>query len=291
MNEIVGLGYLGVEASDLAAWSTFATSLLGLELSRRHPNGSLVFRLDDYAYRLAVSPGPSDDVAFIGWEVASDDALVSLTKRLQQHGVTVTDEDASLADERAVQRLISFSDPDGVRHEAFVGPLLQPQTPFISPRSLGPFVTGDEGLGHVVLVTKDLERQTRFFCDVVGFRISDHIDAVSPAGARRFSFMHCSRRHHSLAFAQIPWPKKLAHVMLQTSNMDDVGRTFDCAQRLDYPIAATLGRHTNDRMFSFYVTSPSQWEVEFGADPLTIEESSWHVRRYDRTSIWGHRRA
>jgi biphenyl-2,3-diol 1,2-dioxygenase/3,4-dihydroxy-9,10-secoandrosta-1,3,5(10)-triene-9,17-dione 4,5-dioxygenase len=289
MSEIVGLGYLGVEARDLDAWETFATQLLGLELAARREDGALLFRLDDYAYRLVVEPGAGDDVAYIGWEVATEAGLQSLAERLRHHQVDVAVGDDALVRRRNVRSLIAFSDPDGIRHEAFVGPLLQPQKPFVSPRSIGNFVTGDQGLGHVVLVTAEIERAQRFFCDIVGFRVSDYIDVAQPP--RSFVFMHCSGRHHSLALARVPSPKKLAHLMLETSSIDDVGLTYDLAQRLEYPIAATLGRHTNDRMFSFYVKTPSMWEIEFGADPLTIDDATWHVRRFERTSVWGHVRA
>jgi 2,3-dihydroxybiphenyl 1,2-dioxygenase len=288
MSEIVALGYVGLEASDLAAWEQFATALLGLHVADRRADGTLVFRLDDYAYRIAVAPGASDDLAYLGWEVATPDALDRLADRLQRQGVAVTIEDDELAHERRALRVISFRDPDGIRHEAFAGPLLQPQDPFVSPRSIGAFVTGDQGLGHVVLVTEDLERAERFASDALGFRVSDYIDTVTPKGRRRFTFFHCSARHHSLALARIPSTKKLAHIMLQTTEIDDVGLTYDLAQQQGRHIAATLGRHTNDRMFSFYVSSPSGFDVEFGADPLTLDDATWHVRRYDKTSVWGH---
>ena len=287
MNEIAALGYIGIEASDPGAWETFATTLLGLQVADRRPDGTLVFRLDDYVYRVAVAPGPADDLAFLGWEVRDEPAFAALGERLERQGVAVTREDDALAADRRVKMLLSFRDPDGIRHEAFVAPLLQPQRPFVSPRSIGAFVTGDQGLGHAVLVTTDLARQQRFFCEVLGFGLSDYIDQTGPAGTRSFVFMHCSNRHHSFALAQIPSPKKLAHIMFQTTDIDDVGLTYDLAQQLAYPIVATLGRHTNDRMFSFYVRSPSGFEIEFGADAIEIDEG-WHVRRYDRTSAWGH---
>ena len=289
MSEILGLGYLGVETQQSAAWESFATKLLGLELADRRENGTLVFRLDDYAYRFAVEPGPSEDVAYVGWEVADDAALIALEERLRRNDVAVVVEGDAVARMRRVRRVISFNDPDGTRHEAFSGPLLQPQKPFVSPRSIGDFVTGDQGFGHIVLTTKNMERQQQFFCDVLGFRLSDYIG--SPDSERSFVFMHCSPRHHSIALARLPSPKRLAHLMIQTADSDDVGLTYDLAQQLGYPIAATLGRHTNDRMFSFYVKTPSNWDIEFGADPLLIDEPTWHVRQYDVPSVWGHVRS
>jgi len=83
---------------------------------------------------------------------------------------------------------------------------------------------------------------------------------------------------------------RLSHLMLQVETVDEVGATCDVAQRLGSEIVAQLGRHTNDRMLSFYLRTPSGWEIEFGCEGIEVDDASWHVRRYARTSIWGHQR-
>jgi len=51
----------------------------------------------------------------------------------------------------------------------------------------------------------------------------------------------------------------------------------------------TLGGHPNDRMFSFYVKTPSGFAIEYGWGGLTIDdEETWVVRTYDKLDIWGH---
>jgi 3,4-dihydroxy-9,10-secoandrosta-1,3,5(10)-triene-9,17-dione 4,5-dioxygenase len=53
-------------------------------------------------------------------------------------------------------------------------------------------------------------------------------------------------------------------------------------------LASGLGRHDNDRMFSFYVVSPAGIQVEVGHGARLVTEG-WHDnRRYDRISLWGH---
>jgi 2,3-dihydroxybiphenyl 1,2-dioxygenase len=291
MKEIFGLGYVGLEASDLAGWATFGADVLGLETAEQRRDGTLIFRIDEYAYRISVRPGPSDDVAFLGWEVCGLKELEAVAARVRSAGVTVTEEPAAVAVDRNVTRLISFVDPDGMRSEVFYGPLLRPEAPFNSPRGLTGFVTGRQGLGHVVLFPNDLDACVRFYCDVLGFRVSDYIDAPTPMGMLNLTFLHCSSRHHSLAFGTRMAPRRLAHVMLQAATIDDVGMTCDLAQRLGSEIVATIGRHSNDRMLSFYMRTPSGWDIEFGCDGVEIDDDVWHVRRYDRTSIWGHHRA
>lgn len=49
----------------------------------------------------------------------------------------------------------------------------------------------------------------------------------------------------------------------------------------------TLGRHTNDRMLSFYVRSPSGFDIEYGWGGLVVNED-WKIVSYNRAEIWGH---
>jgi hypothetical protein len=52
----------------------------------------------------------------------------------------------------------------------------------------------------------------------------------------------------------------------------------------------SLGRHTNDLMTSFYVRTPSGFEIEYGYGGVLIEdEASWQVDTYDAISLWGHK--
>jgi hypothetical protein len=54
-------------------------------------------------------------------------------------------------------------------------------------------------------------------------------------------------------------------------------------------LATTLGRHTNDQMVSFYVITPSGFEVEYGWGGRLIDDSVWQVQRHDRGALWGHK--
>ena len=79
-------------------------------------------------------------------------------------------------------------------------------------------------------------------------------------------FFHCNARHHTLALARPPFdlPQRLHHVMFETRDRDDVGRAYDRAFAAGLPLPNGLGRHDNDQMFSFYVTSPAGFQVEVG---------------------------
>lgn len=285
--EIEALGYLGLEVSDLAAWRIFAAEVLGLQPVER-ADGTIDLRMDGYATRLRLVEGPRDDLAYAGWEVRDAGALVALAARLDAVGISVETGDAVLAADRRVAGLIAFTDPEGTRHEAFYGPLQKTDRPFVSPLGVQ-FRTGAQGLGHIVLSCRDKSGMMTFFLDVLGFRLSDHIDTeVVPGRPLQISFLRCNGRHHSLALAPVPVPKRIVHLMVETRSIDDVGRAlYRCIER-GIHLSFTLGRHSNDQMLSFYPMSPSGFDVEYGWGGLEVDDESWHVLTHDSNSAWGH---
>jgi len=291
MSGISSLGYLGLGVKDVPGWEQFATQILGLQSTGIREDGTLRLRMDEYAYRFSLHHDDADDLAYIGWEVADAAALREIAERLRGAGVTVESASAELAASRGVAELVRFADPNGIASEAFYGPSVEFEKPFHSPRAISGFKTGAQGLGHIVIATNDVDKSVRFYCDTLGFRISDFIEMKF--GSSRFSmaFMHCNPRHHTIALIPIPMPKKLLHFMLQCHSIDDVGATMYLVQEAGIDIAASLGRHTNDHMLSFYMRTPSGFEVEYGWGGREIDDRIWHVQKHHAPSIWGHRRA
>ena len=78
--------------------------------------------------------------------------------------------------------------------------------------------------------------------------------------------------------------------MLQLQSFDDVGQAIYRAQENEVEIAATLGRHTNDHMVSFYMKTPSGFDIEYGWGARVVDDATWHVQRHEAPSIWGHQR-
>lgn len=281
MARVTQLGYLGINASDIDAWEQFATQVLGLQASRREVDGSLSLRMDEYQRRFTVYPGGNDDIAYAGWQVPDEHVLAEMADQVKAAGVAVSQGDREEAKARGVEGFIKFDDPNGVPTEIFYGPAISFDSPFNSPRPITGFVTGDQGLGHAVLFVPDLETSVRFYRDVLGLRISDYI--------RNLAFFHCNPRHHSLALIEARAPKRLNHFMLQLHSINDVGATYDLCQDQSVPITRGLGRHTNDHMVSFYLRTPSGFDIEYGWGARVVDDATWQVQRHEKGSIWGHR--
>ena len=258
-------------------------------MSERRSDGSVAFRIDDQAQRIVVHPGSRDDLAYAGFEVDDEATLRRLSEALTEAGFPTADLGDDVARARRVKRVHRVEDPNGVPIELFHGPE-RAADPFRSPLVPSGFVTGDEGLGHVVFATMDPQATERFYCELLGMRLSDRIEAeLAPGFSLLMTFLHANPRHHTVAFAAAPMPKRVHHFMLEVGAMDDVGHAYDRCLTAGIEIANTLGVHPNDRMFSFYARTPSGFDVEFGWGGRKIDDATWKVDRYDRLSVWGHR--
>ena len=293
MNRIASLGYLRIESSDVAAWREFGVKVLGMVEGRGPDPGAVYLRMDEFPARLVIVPGEADRLLASGWEVAGGEVLERVRRALDESGVAVkAGTDAELADRR-VAELLCFEDPSGNALEVFCGAALE-HRPAVSPYG-NRFVTGDMGLGHVVLPVSEEGPALRFYTEVLGFRLRDSIRMAPelfgrpPGPPLWMRFLGCNPRHHSLALAPFPAPAGIVHLMIETAALDDVGRAMDRCARRRAPVSATLGRHANDQMVSFYVQTPGGFDVEYGTGGLLVDDRTWVTRETTAISLWGHR--
>lgn len=279
------LGYVALNVSKMNEWRVLCERVFGMEPRER--DGAIDYRIDGYHHRFTLYPSTGDSVETIGWEVGSEDKLDALVALLRERGVHVAEDDATMRAQRKVRKLYSFTCPMiGNRQELYYGPLVS-NTAFSPSRGISGYKTGALGLGHAVYWVKDLPAATRFYQDVMGFRISDYIawddnDAV---------FMHCNARHHTLALMK-DGPNgpagELMHIMIEARSLDDVGYGYDIVRDLGIPVMIEPGKHSNDHMQSFYLQTPSGFWMEYGFGGREIGPD-WEIRNYDQPMLWGHR--
>jgi 2,3-dihydroxybiphenyl 1,2-dioxygenase len=279
--EIQALGYLGVGTAKLDDWTSLATRGLGMEAIDRGA-GTRAFRMDDRKQRLVLDSTLPDGAQYFGWEVEDAEKLAALAARLERAGVAVQRESAALADQRFVAGLISFRDPAGNRLEAFYGAAVADE-PFHPSRLISGFRAGPLGMGHVLVTVQDMTASLAFYRDLLGFRISDYMFAPLKA-----YFLHVNPRHHSIALVEAP-ENALNHLMVELYSLDDVGQGYDLALSDRDQIVATLGRHSNDLMTSFYLRTPSKFFVEYGWGGRDVDDASWQPKELQTlASFWGH---
>ena len=62
----------------------------------------------------------------------------------------------------------------------------------------------------------------------------------------------------------------------------------DKVHALGFSVSSTLGRHTNDKMVSFYVRAPGGWDLEYGTEGMRVDETSYTAEEITKDSYWGH---
>ena len=277
------LAYIGVASPRHEEWLTYGTEVLGCGLAPRGEDGAVRLRVDDAVHRITIRPGERDRLLYTGWAFTNEVELAAYLDRLRLAGVDVTAGTAEECRDRGVAQLAWVTDPWGARHEFVSGQHRRPGT-FWPGRPLSGFVADDFGLGHVVLIVPDLAEADAFYGDILGFSLSDRVDEE----LMKVRFYHCHGRHHSLAVAQVPGKVGFNHLMLEVKSLDDVGTGLDLAKRAGVPVLRGLGRHTNDLMTSFYMLTPSSFQIEYGFGGIVVDDLTWVAATNDRPSLWGH---
>jgi 2,3-dihydroxybiphenyl 1,2-dioxygenase len=290
MRRELELGYIGVEVPDPGSLTSFFAEVIGLLPGEPAGDEALTWRNDDRAHRIIVQPGPANDAAFLGFEAVDADAFDAAAERLAAAGFEITDGTADDLAVRRVKRLVRTIAPWGMPVEIVLG-LEDASTSYASPLMPGGFLTDGVGFGHAVFATTAFEESHDFVVRGLGMHQSDWLEMeIAPGIELEVHFFHCNPRHHTIALAKAPFemPQKLHHIMVETNDRDDVGAAFDRAWASDLAIPNGLGRHPNDRMFSFYVAGPAGFQVEVGEGARVVTDGWVDNRRYDRISAWGH---
>jgi 2,3-dihydroxybiphenyl 1,2-dioxygenase len=281
--KVRSLGYVGINATDVGAWRGFASDVLGVQLREDSAEGDLLLKVDDYSWRIAVHQAEKEGLAYAGLELANAQAFDEAVEELRQAGVAVRLGDDEELKQRSVGGMAVFNDPAGNRLELYYRPTMDYN--FVSPHG-AKFMTGDLGVGHAVfLINSDQYDETQdFYVRQLGFRVSEY----TTLGPVEVVFLHCNRRHHSIALARAPFTA-CQHIMLEVEELDMVGRAYDRAQDVNVTISASLGRHRNDHMLSFYMSTPSGIDLEYGWGAREVDDEAWVVSDWVGGDVWGHR--
>jgi 3,4-dihydroxy-9,10-secoandrosta-1,3,5(10)-triene-9,17-dione 4,5-dioxygenase len=285
------LGYVHWETPALSEWAGFAEETLGfMRVPGPNPD-ALYYRWDDSPYRLVVSAADERRVGALGFEVADDLELDATASLLEHSGFKISLASDAEAEERRVSGYFRFEDPAGLPIEVFYGPILDHQravTPLVSG-----FVTGDMGLGHVVVGSADFAGSQHLYRDVLGFHRRNTMRVVLPGteSAVDMAFFGCNERQHTIGIVGVPFPGNMNHLMVEVATIDDVGMALDRCADNGVQLQSTLGRHTNDRMISFYCLAPDGLGVEFGWGGAHIADPSAETTyQITKSSFWGHRK-
>ena len=287
MAAVARLGALAFNTTNIPEWRRILVGMLGMEeRPRTAETEPMLIRYDDLEYRLAFHPSEDDGLRLRTWEVDTPEELREIAAQVEGAGIAVEWHEHGDNDTRDWTESITFKDPQGFPLAVRYGATWD-HNEFRPSGIVSGFVTGDMGLGHLVVIAEDYKGMVDFYLNVLGFKLSDYI-VWDGADA---TFFHCNGRHHSLAIMNECFGQKggqFNHFMVEVNDLDDTGRAYDLMTRSGVPLTMDFGRHTNDAMTSFYITSPSGFAMEVGNGGIVIDDEVWEVKTWRAPMRWGH---
>lgn len=271
---VAALRSVALSTPDLETARAFYTETWQLELVAQAPGRAYLAASGDDAYVLELRAGARASLDVVSFRVRAVADLPRLYEACVQAGCTILQ-------------------PPGPDHGPAGG------THFIVREPQGctlEFLHGDarrEGairanrplrLAHVNINSAAIEDLSRFWQEVLGFRLTDRSQAMA--------FLSCNSDHHAIVLAQAP-VNGLNHVAFLLPDLESVMRGAGHVVDHGCGIGWGPGRHgPGDNVFAYFV-GPDDVVVEYTAEVLQVDESyrfrgpqDW-VWPPGRTDHWG----
>jgi catechol 2,3-dioxygenase-like lactoylglutathione lyase family enzyme len=275
MIRVKRIAYASFETPDIERQVAYYTDILGL---------TLVTRDKDAAYlscgqgepAVILRRGSRPACTRLAFQVAPETELGELARQVTGHGISVrrqSDAAPSIFD------VVAFEDPKGTIIEVFREQSL---------RSWKPAAAGitPHKLGHVAFNCVDVKKITDFYCDVLGFRVSDWF-------ADFFSFLRCGPDHHTINLLDSK-AVRLNHMAFEVRDWSHLETACDFLSRHDIPLIWGPGRHGPGHNLFAYHKNPDGQIVELFAelDRMHDEELGyfeprpWHRDHPQKPKVW-----
>ncbi len=123
---------------------------------------------------------------------------------------------------------------------------------------------------HVVLRAANYPQLRSFYCDLLGFKLSDETDGID--------FLRCSPDHHSVALAKAEGPG-LHHMAFEMESLDSLLYAVGRLRHLGHELEWGIGRHSGpgNNVFSFFV-EPNGFAAEMTTEMDQVDDATYPVR-------------
>ena len=184
MIELRRIDHVCLRVRDLDAAVGRWSVQFGLTEASREPGRALLrCGYEPYSLELVEADDPGFDHA--GWELGRTVTLDAAAAELDRHGV----------DHERIDGRVRLSDPDGYGIELVPFRVGGRPASAGRPRDRGPAGLRPRKLGHVNVLTTDLDTVTAFYTEVLGMRLSDRLLGAG-------NWLHVNSDHHALALVR-----------------------------------------------------------------------------------------
>lgn len=205
-----------------------------------------------------------EKIAFLGANFAAPGKAVvdALHAKAVAYGAEIIDSPRPLPGVAGGGYGFAFRTPDGIKQSVSCDVARHP-VEIDDRRRPGKF-------SHVVFRTADYPELERFFCDLLGFKVSDRTDGID--------FLRCTRDHHSVALGRLAGPG-LHHMAFELPDFDGLMGASGRLQMSGYPVEWGVGRHAGpgNNIFSFFV-DPNGFAAEYTTEMEQVDDATYPHR-------------
>ena len=275
MIDIRRLGHATLTTPDLERQVDYYTQVIGLTLIERDKDRAFLASKQGLE-AVALERGDAAGLARLSFQVAPGSDLRDIAAVLEKDGLRIERRNTISP---GVAQAITFTDPKGTLIDVFA------EYTF-APEDRGQSVITPIKLGHVAYRCLDVQKVVKFYCDVLGFRVSDWRDNT-------FAFLRCSPDHHSVNFV-IDEKPQLHHIAFEVKDWAEIQRAAEFLAKNDIRLVWGPGRHIIGHNIAIYHRNADQVRVEFFCEMDQMKDEKlgyfdprpWHQDRPQRPKVW-----
>ncbi len=277
MLQIKRAGHSTLITPDLERMIDYFTRIVGLDLVAREKTRA-VLATKSGLEAIVLERGGGVDAPRLSFQVAPGSDPGEIAARLKKVGIK-SERRSDITP--GIREAVTFKDPKGTTLEVFADCNFVPDDDVI--------FTGVMPLkfGHIAYTCPDVEGMVKFYCDILGFRVSDWRGDF-------FAFLRCSRDHHTVNFLRDA-KSAIHHIAFEVRDWSDIKRAGDLLAKSNIKLSWGPLRHIIGHNIAIYHQNPDGVVIEFFCemDQMHDEELGyfeprpWHQDRPQRPKVWG----
>jgi catechol-2,3-dioxygenase len=259
--EIAHIRHVSLFTPRLEEHARFYSELWGLQPVHQAPDAIFFRGASPEYFILSLHKSDTKGLHHIAYAMRDDDAVRRAVASLRDAGVRIIDQ-PRLLDEPGGGFGFRFVDIDGRCVELSSGVTAHDSA--WQPRPVEP-----HSVCHIVLNTPDLDRITKFYTGVLGFRISDW-------SGQQMVFLRTDSKHHNISFNAAPHAS-VNHIAYLVSGVDELMRGVANLRKHGMEPEWGPGRHgPGNNIFSYY-KDPIGYVAEYTSDIDHIPDEKTHA--------------
>jgi catechol 2,3-dioxygenase len=272
---VIAIRSVDLGVPDIAGAEAFYSGTWGLEVAARQDGAVYLRATGPDHHVVALRPHPCAEILSVSFRVAAEETLERIESGVASESGRVIEPVATNGDPDGGISL-RVESPEGYVLRFHYGDALHEKA---DVRNSYPF-----RLSHVNLNCADIEATSRFFQNVLGFRLTDRSKAMA--------FLRCNEDHHAVVLADSGMDG-LNHVAFMMPDLESVMRGSGRMIDHGFAIGWGPGRHgPGDNVFAYFV-DPFGFVIEYTAEVLQVNDEyrahgpDYWVWPAGRTDHWG----